>query len=236
MPAHVGGALPVADLRSTGSSQVLPELAKSLDLLNVRGIQFMPNGVVRVTYKEPAQCDAALACGIRFCGAQLRITSVDSRTRLVYVRDLPVEVPDDGLKVFLRAFPVVHSCAMQTYSGMPDVFTGTRVVKVTLAKDLPSAARVSGFDVWLWYQGQPQVCPVCRSYGHRVKDCPFNGCVVAAASQGTWLVSASSAVRPLLLLLSLFLILLPASTPLFPRMRMTWTVFFLCIRDWFLLR
>ena len=74
--------------RSTGSSQVLPELAKSLDLLNVRGIQFMPNGVVWVTYKEPAQCDAALACGIRFCGAQLRITSVDSRTRLVYVRDV----------------------------------------------------------------------------------------------------------------------------------------------------
>ena len=79
--------------RSTGSSQVLPELAKSLDLPNVRGIQFMPNGVVRVTYKEPAQCDAALASGIRFRGAPLRITPVDSRTRLVYVRDLPVEVP-----------------------------------------------------------------------------------------------------------------------------------------------
>ena len=161
--------------RSTGSSQGLPELAKSLDLPNVRGIQFLPNGVVRVTYKEPAQCDAALACGIRFRGAPLRIAPVDSRTRLVYVRYLPVEVPDDGLKVFLRAFGVVHSCAMQTYPGMRDVSTGTRVVKVTLAKDLPSSARVSGFDVRLWYQGQPQVCPVCRSYGHRVKDCPFNG-------------------------------------------------------------
>ena len=91
------------------------------------------------------------------------------------MRDLPVEVPDDGLKVYLRAFGVVHSCSMQTYPGMPEVSTGTRVVKVTLAKDLPSSARVSGFDVRLWYQGQPQACPVCRSYGHRVKDCPFNG-------------------------------------------------------------
>ena len=35
--------------RSTGASQVLPEFVKSLDLPNVRGIQFMPNGVVRVT-------------------------------------------------------------------------------------------------------------------------------------------------------------------------------------------
>ena len=49
------------------------------------------------------------------------------------------------------------------------------MVKVSLAKDLPSSARVSGFDVRFWYQGQPQACPVCRSYGHRVKDCPFNG-------------------------------------------------------------
>lgn len=49
------------------------------------------------------------------------------------------------------------------------------MVKVTLAKDLPSSARVSGFDVRFWYQGQPQVCPICHSYGHRVKDCPFNG-------------------------------------------------------------
>ena len=34
---------------------------------------------------------------------------------------------------------------------------------------------MSGFDVRFWYQGQPQACPVCRSFGHRVKDCPFNG-------------------------------------------------------------
>ena len=130
--------------RSTGSSQVLPELVKSLDLPNVRAVQFMPNGVVRVTYKEPAQCDAALASGISFCGALLRVAPVDS-------------------------------CVMQTYPSLPQVATGMRVVKVSLAKDLPSSARVSGFDVHFWYQGQPQACPVCRSYGHRVKDCPFYG-------------------------------------------------------------
>ena len=117
----------------------------------------------------------ALASGISFRGAPLRTAPVDSRTRLVYVRDLPVEVPSDGLKVFLRAFGVVHSVVEQTHPGMPNVYTGTRVVKVTLSKDLPSSARVSGFDVRFWYQGQPRVCPVCRSYGHRVKDCPFNG-------------------------------------------------------------
>ena len=152
--------------RSVGASQVLPELVKSLDL---------PNGVVRATYKESAQVDAALVRGISFRGAPLRVAPVDSRTRLVYVRDLPVEVPDDGLQVYLRAFGVVHSVTMQTHPGMPHVSSGTRVVKVSLAKDLPSTAQVSGFDVRFWYRDQPQACPVCRSFGHRVKDCPLNG-------------------------------------------------------------
>ena len=174
-PCTLAVHFPSEIYRSTGSSEVLPELVKSLDLPNVRGIQFMPYGVVRVTYREPAQCDAAHAGGIQFRGTVLRTTPVDSRSRLVYVRDLPLEVPDDGLQVYLRAFGVVHSCSRQTYPGMPNVSTGTRLVKVTLTKDLPSFARVSGYDVRFWYQGQPQACPVCRSYGHRVKDCPFNG-------------------------------------------------------------
>ena len=174
-PRTLAVQFPSEIYRSTGSSQVLPELVKSLDMPNVRAVQFMRNGVVRVTYEEPAQCDAALASGISFRGASLRVAPVDSRTRLVYVRDLPVEVPDEGLIVYLRAFGVVHSCVMQTYPRLPQVATGTRVVKVTLTKDLPSSARISGFDVRFWYQGQPQACPVCRSYGHRVKDCPFNG-------------------------------------------------------------
>ena len=174
-PRTLAVQFPSEIYRSTGASQVLPELVKSLDMPNVRAVQFMRNGVVRVTYEEPAQCDAALASGISFRGATLRVAPVDSRTRLVYVRDLPVEVPDDGLIVYLRAFGVVHSCVMQTYPRLPQVATGTRVVKVTLTKDLPSSARISGFDVRFWYQGQPQACPVCRSYGHRVKDCPFNG-------------------------------------------------------------
>ena len=174
-PCTVAVHFPPEVYQSAGASQVLPELAKVLDLPNVRAIQFVPNGVVRLTFKEPAQCDAVFTGGLSFRGVALRLTPVDARTRLVYVRDLPIEVPDDGLQAFLRPFGVVHSVVRQTYPGMPDVFSGTRVVKVSLSKDLPSAARISGFDVRFWYQGQPRACPVCRAFGHRVKDCPFNG-------------------------------------------------------------
>lgn len=161
--------------RSAGLAQVLPDLVKSLDIANVQCIQFVPIGIVRVTFKESAQCDAALASGISFRGSKLCASPDDARTRLVYVRDLPAEVPDESVSVFLRQYGIVHSLSPYFHPGFPDVPTGTRVVKVTLMKDLPSSVRIAGFDVRLWYQGQPHACPVCRQFGHRVRDCPLNG-------------------------------------------------------------
>ena len=161
--------------RSVGSAQVLPELVKSLDIANVQCIQFVPNGIVRVTFKEVTQCDAALAGGVYFRGANLRVSPVDARTRLVYLRDLPVEVPDGPVRAFFLKFGVLHSLSPQFHPGWPGVKNGTRVAKITLSKDLPSSERIAGFDARLWYQGQPQSCPVCRQFGHRVRDCPLNG-------------------------------------------------------------
>ena len=166
---------PPSIYRSSGSGQVLPELVKSLDVPNVQCVQFIPNGIVRVTYKEPAQCDAALSGGVVFRGTNLRVTPVDARTRIVYLRDLPAEVPDEPVNVFFRKYGVLHSMSPQFHPGFPGVATGTRVVRVTLTKDIPSTVRIAGYDARLWYQGQPQSCPICRQFGHRVRDCPLNG-------------------------------------------------------------
>ena len=174
-PRTLAVHFPSTVYRSAGSAQVLPDLAKSLDIANVQCIQFVPNGIVRVTFKESAQCDAALASGVSFRGSKLSVSPVDARTRLVYVRDLPAEVPDEPVCVFLRQYGVVHSLSPQFHPGLPGVKNGTRVAKVTLLKDLPTSVRIAGFDVRLWYQGQPQPCPVCRQFGHRVRDCPLNG-------------------------------------------------------------
>ena len=174
-PRTLAVHFPSTVYRSAGSAQVLPDLAKSLDIAYVQCIQFVPNGIVRVTFKESAQCDAALASGVSFRGSKLSVSPVDTRTRLVYVRDLPAEVPDEPVCVFLRQYGVVHSLSPQFHPGLPGVKNGTRVAKVTLLKDLPTSVRIAGFDVRLWYQGQPQPCPVCRQFVHRVRDCPLNG-------------------------------------------------------------
>ena len=123
-----------------------------------------------ITHWEPAHCHAELSRGVSLQITNLRVAP-DARTRLAYVRDLPCEVPDEPVKVFLCGYGVVHSLTPQAYPFIPNVLNGT---KVTLAKDLPSSVRITGYD-GLWYQGQPHVFPVCCLPGHCVKDCPFNG-------------------------------------------------------------
>ena len=66
------------------------------------------------------------------------------------MRDLPCEVPDEPVKVFRCGYAVVHSLTPQAYPCIPNVLNGTRVVKVTLAKDLPSSVRITGYDVRFW--------------------------------------------------------------------------------------
>ena len=105
-PRTLAVHFPPTIYRSTGSAQLLPDLVKCLDIANVQCIQFVPNGIIRVTFKESAQCDTALASGVSFRGSKPRVAPVDARTPLVYVRDLPAEVPDEPVSVFLRQYRV----------------------------------------------------------------------------------------------------------------------------------
>ena len=166
---------PAEVYRSSGESVVLPELLKSVDLSKVRCVQFIRNGLVRVTYNDATTCDAAMSGGITFRGQRLPVSPVSARSRLVYVRDLPAEVPNPFVKTALCSYGTVHEVTAMEHSGYPGLLNGTRLVKVTLESDIPSTVHIRGFDCRVWYQGQPQACAVCRSYRHRVRECPLNG-------------------------------------------------------------
>ena len=166
---------PAEVYRSSGESVVLPELLKSVDVPKVRCVQFIRNGLVRVTFTDAASCDAALSSGVAFRGDRLPVSPVSARSRLVYLRDLPAEVPVPFVKAALSPYGTVHEVTAMEHSGYPGLLNGTRLVKVTLENDIPSTVHIRGFDCRVWYQGQPQACAICRSYRHRVRECPLNG-------------------------------------------------------------
>ena len=161
--------------RSVGSFTVLPELLRSVDREKASTVQFLRNGAVRLTYKAAADCDAAVSNGITYGDVALRVVGVEAKSRLVYLRDCPSEVPDGTVSGFFAAYGEVHSVTRSCYDDFPGLFDGNRLVKMTLTKDIPSSVRVAGYDCRVWYRRQPASCSICKKLGHRGKSCPLDG-------------------------------------------------------------
>ena len=58
---------------------------------------------------------------------------------------------------------------------MPDVCTGTRLVRMSIHKPIPRFISVNGARVKVWFGGQPIFCDICRKAGHRAASCPDKG-------------------------------------------------------------
>ncbi|KAJ7353974.1 hypothetical protein OS493_030820 [Desmophyllum pertusum] len=75
---------------------------------------------------------------------------------------------------------------------------------MSLTKDVPSVARIAGFDCRVWYRRQPAFCTICKKFGHRGKGCPLNGLCrrcekpghVARECRNAWASRSTSVRRP----------------------------------------
>ena len=164
------------EMRGTLTARAMvSDLLQLLGVSLVSAVQIVPNGKVRVTFVDVPSCSAVVASGVTFHGHQLPLSPVEPQSRLVYLRDLPSEVPDRAVKSFFGSFGVVQSVSALEHPGHPGVLNGTRLIRVALRDDVPSSVRLAGFECRVWYPGQPRTCPVCRQSGHRVRDCPLDG-------------------------------------------------------------
>jgi len=100
---------------------------------------------------------------------------MEPKSRLVYLRDCPVEVPDSAVSGFFSSYGEIHSITHSEHKGLPGLRDGTRIVKMTLTKDIPGSVRVAGFDCHVWYRRQPPSCAICNKLGHHSKACRLNG-------------------------------------------------------------
>ena len=126
-------------------------------------VQFLRNGAVRLTFVDTPSCDAVLLNGFQFNDHDIRVQAVEQRSRLVYLRDLPCEVPDDAARAALRPFGEIHSIQKSVHDGFPGLFDGSRVVKMSLGKDIPPVLCVAGFEFRVWYRRQPNVVSSAES-------------------------------------------------------------------------
>ena len=170
-PKSLMAFYPAEIYRTVGCSQVLPRLLEPVEKDQLSSVQFLRNGAARLTFKQESTCLSTIQRGIRFGDHQLRLTSADTSSRLVYLRDCPFEVPDDAGRAFFSSFGQVHSIQRSEHHGFPGLSDGNRLIKISLSKDVPGDVRLVGFDCRVWYRGQP---PTASSVGR-----PVTGVVLA---------------------------------------------------------
>ena len=161
--------------REIGSSEVLPHLLQCLPSDKVKAVQFLRGGIVRITFENESVRNEVLARGISFQELQLRVICAMSDARVLYVHDLPVEVPDDVVSLFLASYGDVVNVVRSTYKDFPSVCDGNRVVRIVLKQEVPHFVRIADCNCHIWYARQPTQCVICRETGHLGLDCPLSG-------------------------------------------------------------
>ena len=95
-----------------------------------------------------------------------------SPTTIVHIFDYPFESPDDEVSHIMKDFGDVKKVKQQTYLNDNSIYTGTRLVFMTLTATPPRFITIGGYLCRIWYKGQPLVCNLCAKQGHRSANCP----------------------------------------------------------------
>ena len=89
----------------------------------------------------------------------------------VLVYHYPYENDDSQVERALSQFGLVKDVSYQSWVGLKDVHTGTRVVRMDRTTRIPRSIMIDGFRCKIWYRGQPVTCDVCREEGHVAAKC-----------------------------------------------------------------
>ena len=157
-------------------ARVIELLRECLDFEELSAIQFCPRGLIRVTFKDAADKEDFVRVGsLTLDGHDLCVTSSDKPHSFVYVHYFPVEGDDALICDELGKYGKVVSVKHQSFSGIPGLLTGSRVLTMVLSDPVPAEFCIDDYPVRVWYRGIPPFCQICKISGHKAADCQFNG-------------------------------------------------------------
>ncbi|KAG0416213.1 hypothetical protein HPB47_006608 [Ixodes persulcatus] len=107
---------------------------------------------------------------------QVPLEPVGAHVVHVSVYRLPPYVSEDALVQVLGQYGKVNGLSHVTYRDRPDIRTGTRVVKLEMAKPVPNFIHIQGHRVMVDYRGMRRVCSRCGQEGHFGPACKTPRC------------------------------------------------------------
>lgn len=144
----------------------------------VVAVQQCPNKIARVTFEEggeAAKADFVDEESIFIRGVKCQVIRPALPGDRVLVYHYPYENDDSKVERALSQFGLVKDVSYQSWVGLKDVHTGTRVVRMDRTTRIPRSIMIDGFRCKIWYRGQPVTCDVCREDGHVAAKCSRKG-------------------------------------------------------------
>ena len=157
-------------------ARVITLLRECIDFERLSAIQFCPRGLIRITFKNVSDKeDFARLGSLALDGHDLSVTPSDEPPSLVYVHYFPAEGDDARICDELSKYGEIASIKHQSFSGIPGLLTGSRILTMVLSDPVPAEFRIDDHPVRVWYRGIPPFCQICKVNGHKAADCQFNG-------------------------------------------------------------
>lgn len=129
----------------------------------------------------PSHAAKMAAAGfIVLANKQVPVEQVGAPLVHVTVYRLPPYVTEEALLSAFQPYGKCRGILHVTLKTRPDIGTGTRVVKLEMAKPVPNFLVVQGHRVMVEYKGMRRVCSRCSLEGHFVAACSTPRCVRCA--------------------------------------------------------
>ena len=153
-----------AAILSHEKPRVLSFLEEVVDLNKLSAVQFIPRGLIRLTFKELADKERLVSQGsIMLENVECDVTPSDRPYTIVYVHHFPAEGDDALLLEEFSRFGKIKASKRQHFAGRPNLLTGSRVLTMSLSKQIPAEVFVGSYPTRVWYRGMAPFCQICKS-------------------------------------------------------------------------
>ena len=139
---------------------------------NLKGCQVLPRYQVRVQFKTGRLRRTFDMRGLSFRGVHLTPEPAYVSRQQIFVEGAPFQFPNVLFSEALAGYGKVSQVKHLPVKGHPHIQSGTRMVTMSVSKDIPVFVTIAGFRCKVWYRGQPITCFGCGKTGHVISACP----------------------------------------------------------------
>ena len=147
--------------------------------VKVLSVQQCPGKIARVTFQDRTACEMIKLRGeLEMGGVKVAVVPPPPPPPNwvnVNVYGLPYDAPSSYVENALKFFGKIQEVRFQRYTHLPDVATGTRIVRIDINRPIPRFIKIHSYRCKVWYRGQPIHCDICRESSHLAFNCPFKG-------------------------------------------------------------